>query len=232
MVQTVTIARRFRGPPDSGNGGYSAGVLAGFVDGTARVRLHVPPPLDTELEVRRDGDAVTLQNGDERVASAWPATLDLPVPAAPDVDGARSASGRYRGHVEHFYPGCFVCGTGREPGDGLRIFAGPLNGDSLVAAPLALPGEFAAADGRIGPELVWSALDCPGAYAFPPPASGSVLLGELTARIDERPYADEALVVVGWDIATAGRKHTTGTALYRPAGELLAQAKATWFEVP
>ena len=28
MHQTVTIPARFNGPPDSGNGGYTAGVLA------------------------------------------------------------------------------------------------------------------------------------------------------------------------------------------------------------
>ena len=46
MDRSVIIPSRFNGPPDSGNGGYSCGVLAAFIDGPARVRLHVPPPLD------------------------------------------------------------------------------------------------------------------------------------------------------------------------------------------
>ena len=36
MIASVVIPRRFRGPPDSGQGGYSCGVLARFVEGTAK----------------------------------------------------------------------------------------------------------------------------------------------------------------------------------------------------
>ena len=42
MSTQVTIPARYNGPPDSGNGGYSCGVLAAFIDGPARVRLHSP----------------------------------------------------------------------------------------------------------------------------------------------------------------------------------------------
>ena len=35
----VTIDPRFNGPPDSGHGGYVSGVVAGFLQGPARVRL-------------------------------------------------------------------------------------------------------------------------------------------------------------------------------------------------
>ena len=44
-LSTIRIERRFRGPPNSGNGGYSAGRLAAFIDGSAAVTLHMPPPL-------------------------------------------------------------------------------------------------------------------------------------------------------------------------------------------
>ena len=41
----IVIDERFRGPPDSGNGGYVAGRLAAFVDAPAvEVRLVAPPP--------------------------------------------------------------------------------------------------------------------------------------------------------------------------------------------
>ena len=43
---SLSIPARFNGPPASGNGGYSCGVLAACVAGPARVRLHAPPPLD------------------------------------------------------------------------------------------------------------------------------------------------------------------------------------------
>jgi hypothetical protein len=38
-MQTMTIARRFRGPPNSGNGGYVCGMLARHIAGAAEVTL-------------------------------------------------------------------------------------------------------------------------------------------------------------------------------------------------
>jgi hypothetical protein len=46
-MQTITIARRFRGPPNSGNGGYVCGMLARYITGAAEVTLRAPPPLET-----------------------------------------------------------------------------------------------------------------------------------------------------------------------------------------
>jgi len=40
----VTIERRFCGPPESGNGGYSCGLLAAHVGGPAEVTLRRSPP--------------------------------------------------------------------------------------------------------------------------------------------------------------------------------------------
>ena len=54
----ATIPRRFNGPLDSGQGGYSAGVVAGFVDGPAEVSLRRPVPLDRPLAVAREDDGV------------------------------------------------------------------------------------------------------------------------------------------------------------------------------
>ena len=45
-----TIDATYNGPPKSGNGGYSCGVLGQFFDGPAEVMLRVPPPLDTEMQ--------------------------------------------------------------------------------------------------------------------------------------------------------------------------------------
>ena len=47
MPESFSFAARFNGPADSGNGGYCAGVIAGFVDGPAEVSLRAPVPLDT-----------------------------------------------------------------------------------------------------------------------------------------------------------------------------------------
>lgn len=50
MVSLV-IDRRFRGPPNSGNGGYVCGCLARYVAGDAEVTLRAPPPLERPLDV-------------------------------------------------------------------------------------------------------------------------------------------------------------------------------------
>jgi hypothetical protein len=54
-METMTIPRRFRGPPNSGNGGYVCGMLARHIAGAAEVTLRAPPPLETELSVVEAG---------------------------------------------------------------------------------------------------------------------------------------------------------------------------------
>ena len=89
MTSTITLPARFCGPPDSANGGYTAGALARYVDGPAEVTLRCRPPLDRPLIVVVEGERVLLRDGDQVVAEAIPATLDLdlPHPVAYDVAG-------------------------------------------------------------------------------------------------------------------------------------------------
>ena len=63
-LDQVIIARRFRGPPDSGNGGYSCGLLARHFDGPVEVTLKAPPPVDTPMAIVGDGTSVRLMHGD------------------------------------------------------------------------------------------------------------------------------------------------------------------------
>src|SRR5689334_504274 len=54
---SVVIDRRFNGPPASGQGGYSAGLLAERIPSDcAAVSLRLPPPLDTPLEIEERDD--------------------------------------------------------------------------------------------------------------------------------------------------------------------------------
>jgi hypothetical protein len=94
----------------------------------------------------------------------------------------------------------------------------------VCAAPWAVRGD------TVGPEFVWAALDCPGAYATGVMGRGTVVLGRLTARVDRVPDAGEECVVVGWPLGSKGRKHSAGTALFGGSGELLALARALWIE--
>jgi len=234
--QSVFINQRFQGPPDSGNGGYSCAMIARFIDGPAAVRLRIPPPLDASMEVRESDNLVELYREGELVASGRPAKVELDTPTPPRFAEAQAASDRYRGFVNHFYPGCFVCGTEREHGDGLRIFAGPVKpgtGPEGMVAATWIPDEtLLGSSGFVATEFIWAALDCPGAYAFPEPANGALLLGELAVSIVEPVSVGEKCVLIGWEISRDGRKHYTGTALFGESGSCHATACATWFEVP
>lgn len=215
-------------------------MLGRFIGGPAAVRLNVPPPLDTPLEVRRtDGGANLVYKGDKgevTVASARPTTLDLDVPEAPGFAEARAASQRYRGFVNHWFPGCFVCGPRRAHADGLRIFAGPVEEEGSPAGMVAaawIPDEsLADASGFVAPEFLWAALDCPGAYSFPEPPQHALMLGELAVSIEGSVAVGEKCVVIGWEFGRKGRKHFTGTALFGESGTCRALGQATWFEVP
>jgi hypothetical protein len=206
------------------------------MEGPAAVRLRIPPPLDAPLEVRRTDNGAELLHGDELVATGRPVSLDIEVPPAPDFATAGIASKRYRGFQSHYYPGCFVCGPEREHGDGLRVFAGPLEEgagpEGMVAATWIPDDTLVDSTGRVSPEYIWAVLDCPGAYAFPEPATGAILLGELAVAIHGSVMPGDKCVLIGWEISHDGRKHYTGTALFDESGSCLAVGYATWFEVP
>lgn len=229
MSHTIVIEPRFRGPPDSGNGGYVCGRIAVAVGAPVQVRLLAPPPLDTPLELREasSGGKTVLFCGDRAVAEARPAEVALVPPAPPTYAEAVDAARRCTGLVHHPLPTCFVCGPQRAPGDGLRIFAGAVAGRPMVAAPWTPDASLADASGLVRPEFLWSALDCPGFFAAP--LGGALaLLGELAARVERPLEAGERCVVIGWPVASEGRKHRTGTAVFGPEGELVARAEATW----
>ena len=236
MTETIIINGRFHGPPASANGGYSCGLIAKHLDGPAAVRLRIPPPLDTPMKVHKTDAGVELSHKGVVVASGRRLALDIEIPEPPCFEDAQAASERYRGFDSHFYPGCFVCGPERKQGDGLRVFAGPLEqGDGpkgMVAATWVPDERLADTSGHVSSEYIWAALDCPGAYSFAEPATGTILLGELAVSIRGSVSAGEKCVVTGWEISHQGRKHFTGTALFGESGSCRAVGYATWFEVP
>ena len=44
-MTSITIDKRYCGPPNSGNGGYVCGLLANHIGASAEITLRVPPPL-------------------------------------------------------------------------------------------------------------------------------------------------------------------------------------------
>ena len=230
-MDTVLIERRFCGPPDSGNGGYTCGRLAAFLEGPVLARLQAPPPLNVEMAVRKAAAGVEFVNGASVVAWARVSEVALQVPTAPTFEEAEAAARGYRGFQSHPFPTCFVCGPERAPGDGLRVFAGALGRDKAVAAPWIPDASLADGKGRVKPEFLWAALDCPGAFSFEHPGDAAAVLGEMAAQVTGSAQVGERCVVIGWELGREGRKHHTGTALFSESGERIGVARATWFEV-
>lgn len=219
----ITFERRFRGPLTSANGGYACGRLAAFVDADAvEVTLRLPPPLERPLSVRREGVSALLLDGDGLVAEAHPASLDLEPPPPVSLAAAEDAATRHVRVGSPVFRECFVCGIRTEE-DGLGVYAGPVQGrEPLLAAPWS-------AD-EPSPEVVWAAIDCPGAYAVGAAGRGEVVLGRMTARVLRVPAQGERCVVTAWPCGEDGRKLFAGTALFAEDGELLALAQQTWIE--
>ena len=232
MSEPILIGKRFAGPPGSGNGGYVCGRIAARVPGNpSSIRLIAPIPLERPLSVdQHPGGAVEVQSGQSVVARGWPTDLDVDVPALPDPREVEAAMSRYEGHARHPFPGCFVCGTARPSGDGLRLFTGPVDGRSLVAASWTPDAALANGEEQVDPVYVWSALDCPSGWAAGMLAGGAnLVLGELTTHISRLPLVGEPCVALGWPLRRLDRKHLAGSALVSQDGEVLARAQAIWF---
>jgi hypothetical protein len=215
---TLTIERRYRGPLHSGNGGYSAGLLAGFLDGPAEVTLRLPPPLERELRVAEQQGKLLLLDGEAIVAEAEPTTVELKLPPPPSRAQAEVAATRHVHFGSENFAECFSCGF--RPEDGLCIHVGPVEETDLHAAPWTAR--------EVSAPVVWAAIDCPGAYAVGGPGRGEVVLGRMAAEIARLPAEGEECVVVAWPLGEDGRKLYAGTALFGRGGEPLASARQTW----
>lgn len=240
MSPTIQIPARFNGPPASGNGGYSAGLLAELVDAPAvEVTLRAPPPLERPLWIDvRDGATVAL-DGDDVVLEARPVSLDDLEPPEPvslgEARAADAASG-FRDHDVHPFPTCVVCGPDRAEGDGLRMFPGPLP-DGRCATVFRPDASLADAAGEVAPAAVWAALDCPSSGPVLDMSPGAAsrrapsVLARLAVRIDAPLRAGEEYVSVAWKLGEDGRKRSSGTALFTADGELVALGRALWIEL-
>ncbi|PRX24702.1 hypothetical protein CLV67_102481 [Actinoplanes italicus] len=217
----MRIPARFNGPPGTGNGGWCAGAFATAAGARiggegVQVTLRVPPPLETVLELR-DG---SVWAGDTLVAEvAHVGEVDADVPPVP-LEEAVAASKDYPGFAHHPFRTCYVCGPDRAPGDGLRIFPGPLPGDR-TAAPWTVPDEVSA-------ETMWAALDCPGGWTAIGGSGRPFVLGRIAATVGELPAPGSECVVVGALSGVNGRKATVDSTVYGPDGRRLARARATW----
>jgi hypothetical protein len=202
VPETISIPARFNGPKESGNGGYSAGAVAQFLDGAAEVSLRAPVPLDTPLAVERASCAA-----------------------------AHEAQRSYRAPVDGPFSHCFVCGRAREDAfgvfagvvEGRDLVASPWTPPEWTAGPdghvrpeflwavLDCPTYFAL-------------------YAHDDELPMSVL-GRMTARVDGTATPGDEHVVIAWPLGREGRKHRAGAAVLSPGGTPIAVAEALLIEL-
>jgi hypothetical protein len=229
-MATVVIEPRFHGPPESGQGGYTCGLLAREIAGAAEVSLRLPPPLERELTLDRgEGEGVLLlRDGGAVVAEGRPVTLELEVPPPVGLAEAQAAVARFEGFSRHAFPTCFACGPGRDEGDGLRLFPGQVEGRDVIACPWTPDPALAGEDGAVRPEFVWAALDCPTAFACD--MSSPIVLARLTGRIDRPIRSGEPHVITAWHVGRDGRKHHGACAIATVDGEVLAMSQALWIQ--
>lgn len=233
-LANLDIPVRFNGPPDSANGGVTAGMLARRfkAEESVTVTLRLPPPLGVPIRVEHDQHRLRALTGLDLVADATvldsSAAHELrPVEPVGYAEAVEAAT-RYDGLHEHPFPTCFVCGTERPHHDGLELWAGAIDpaAPRRVATPF-VPRADVGLEGRV---LVWAALDCPGGWSIGLVGRRAVL-GRMTARVEATPLPGERCVVVAecdrWD----GRKAFSRSSLYGESGRLLGTASQIWIEL-
>ncbi len=227
---TFLVPGKLNGPRGSGQGGYSAGLLAMRLGELAEVSLRSPVPLDRELAVEEgEGGSLRVLDGETLVAEGRPRELELEVPAPVGIEEARAAQARYRGSPDSEFGHCFVCGVGRD--DSFGVTAGAVAGRDVVASTW-IPGPETDVDGsgRTAPEFVWAVLDCPTYFALYPDSLPISFLARFAARVDDLPEVGTEYVVMAWPISKDGRKHLAGSAVLDGSGNVLAVAEALLIE--
>jgi len=247
MQQPLTIQAQFRGPPDSGNGGYVAGAIAERfgkslnleIKPAIEVTLRAPIPLDEPMRVDQlDDNSLQVTLGETLIAQAHATDLALEVPTPPSFAAALAAQQQSPSFTrginplieggQGFHPICFCCGADVKRGEGLHVYAAPVEGFNGVAAAWRPSDALATDEGRLSDAMIWAALDCPGQFAFYADGILTGLLGRITGRVLRSVPADQNFVVIGWCLGVERSKHFAGTALFDEAGDLCAYSKQVW----
>lgn len=229
-MDSFTVPARFCGPPDSGNGGYTCGLLARELGGVMECTLRAPVPLEVPLELQRTQAGGCLRFGEKLVVEASPTTIAVTPPAPISVQAATEAMASSPAlDARHPFPTCFVCGPKRGIHDGLRIFPAPVNAGVHVAA--WVPDlEFGASDQLLRPEFLWAAMDCPTGFAAGFPLAGKLVTGRLAVQQLKDIRTGASCLLMSWPLGIEGRKHFSAACLYQD-DELCAVARATWIRI-
>lgn len=243
IIAKLKIPSSYVGPPKIANGGYVCGLMANFIDGPADVFIRMPTPVDHELQVVASDDGnYYLMDGEKVLVQAKAGSLDLEVPKPPPYEMAVEAakisialkdSPYHDWKTKGIHPFCFCCGADGSDPKGLKIHPGRINGSEIVAAPWTPASELGNEAGFVRPEFIWTALDCPGAFAFLELTDHRPgLSGRLIGQIERPLRVGEPGVVIAWPVAVEGKKLFAGSALFNADGQIVGRVLATWFGRP
>jgi hypothetical protein len=235
MSSILRISRRFCGPPNSGNGGYSSGMLASLLPGACECTLRKPIPLERDLESQVLEAGARLVDGSEVIIEAFKTLIPRPEQTPVSLAQALRATAQSPAFDKHPFPTCFTCGPERQQGDGLRIFPGPVDGSnessSLFATSWTPDPSLTAGGVVVRPEFVWAAMDCPTGFAAGFPWRGTLVTGRLAVEQVAPVYPLRPYVLMSWPTGSEGRKFHAQAVLHGPDGELCATARATWLKL-
>jgi len=230
IMQSLTVPARFCGPPDSGNGGYTCGLLAKELGGGVECTLRSPVPLDVPLDIERSQSGGVLRHGDKVIIEASFTSIGVAPPVPIDLEAATAAmKSSFALDARHPFPTCFVCGPKRKAQDGLKIFPAAVN-QSLYAATWLPAAEFGDSGEFLRPEFLWAAMDCPTGFASGFPIAGKLVTGRLAVEQLQPIKVGEPCLLMSWPLGVEGRKHFSAACLYqnqRPC----AVARATWIRL-
>lgn len=234
FMTTFTIPAAYQGITGIAHGGYVAGLLARHQPGMGKVRLRLPPPLDTPLAVSPVNSVVGLVDPKGRTVmeleASSPAEVQLP---GVTIEEARERPPHPR-FADHPYPDCFMCGSARDDGLGLRISAPDDTGLGMgVWTPSgALLGD---AD-EVGSEFLWAAIDCLTVWSFADrweePDWWPAVTGQIAVEHLHPVKRDEPHVVAGRLVEREGRRVLVEGAITTAGGELCARGRAVWVVIP
>ncbi|MCE9499688.1 MAG: hypothetical protein K8R21_04195 [Leptospira sp.] len=237
-IYNTVLSKRFCGPPKTGNGGFTAGLLVEAV-GTdaAEIRLLNPTPVETSIIIESEkGLRGTIFNDSKKALATLKSIPDedfpeYNLPVVPDLDDAKKMSVLYAGFTTHPFPTCFVCGPKREVNDGMRIFVGPapeqIGFDNLLVGHWLPDETIASQNGFIRDAAIWGALDCPGGFSAVSDDPRLIVLSKICGRIIERPKVGENCIVMTWRLKRMTRAFKVMTAIFESESiRLLAIAAA------
>jgi hypothetical protein len=236
----VRVSDTYEGIGGIAHGGYLAGLLADHMEGPARVVLRRPPLLDQTLII--DDGASENGDGTLRLRDAEGAVIMEAAPAEAlrsttlptiTLDEARARPDALATY-EHPYPNCFVCGTARP--DGLGVRCSSPDGAHVVAGVWMPSGPLLSGHDTVPRPLLWAVADCLTAWTFADrwadPLWWPAVTGQIAMSVTHDVPVGDPSVLVARLTGREGRRIILDAGIASTNGTVFAHGEAIWVSVP